>query len=84
MAGCGWEDNGWGRGMLGPLLYFQTSGAQRLRVQTGEDGLSIDQIVLSPDRYLTSSPGAIENDNTILIWPSIAGLSRWLRALTGR
>ena len=74
-----------GPGMLGPLLYFQTSGALRLRVQTGEDGLSIDQIVLSPDRYLTSSPGAIENDNTILIWPC----DRWIeplvaRALTGR
>ena len=70
-SGCGlsqwgWEDNGWGRGVLGPPIYFQASGPQRLRVQTREDGLSIDQIVLSPDRFLTRSPGALKNDTTIL------------------
>ena len=32
----------------------QTSGPQRLRIQSREDGLSIDQIVLSPERYLTN------------------------------
>jgi hypothetical protein len=69
LAGWGWEDNGWGRGVLGPQIFFQSTGPQRLRVQSREDGLSIDQIVLSPDRYLNSSPGALKNDTTILIRP---------------
>ena len=73
-SGCGvsnwgWEDNGWGRGAMGPQVFFQASGPQRLRIQTREDGLSIDQVVLSPDRYLNSSPGALKNDTTILIRP---------------
>ena len=60
-SGCGltgwaWQDNGWGRGLLGPAIYFAKSGAQTLRVQTREDGLSIDQIVLSPSTYLESAP----------------------------
>jgi hypothetical protein len=69
LSGWGWEDNGWGRGTLGPLIYFATGGQQRLRIQTREDGLSIDQIVLSPARYLTTAPGAVKNDRTILPRP---------------
>jgi endonuclease/exonuclease/phosphatase family metal-dependent hydrolase len=61
-VGCGlnerwaWQDNGWGRGVLGPHIYFAESGTQTLRVQTREDGLSIDQILLSPSNYLTTRP----------------------------
>ena len=66
LSGWGWEDTGWGRGVLGPVVYFAESGPQRMRIQTREDGLSIDQIVLSPERYLSSSPGATKNDTTIL------------------
>jgi hypothetical protein len=51
---------------LGPLVYFSTSGTQTIRVQLREDGLSIDQIVLSPQTYLNSSPGAFKNDTVIL------------------
>ena len=69
LSGWGWQDNGWGVGVRGPLIYFATSGVQRLRIQTREDGLSIDQIVLSPSRYLTASPGALKNDTTILVRP---------------
>ena len=66
LSGWGWQDNGWGTGVLGPLVYFSTSGSHTLRVQVREDGLSIDQIVLSPDTYLNSAPGAAKNDTTIL------------------
>jgi acid phosphatase len=66
LSGWGWQDNGWGPGVLGPLVYFASSGAQRIRVQVREDGLSIDQIVLSPVTWLNSAPGALKNDNTIL------------------
>jgi len=66
LQGWGWQDNGWGIGVLGPVIYFQTTGTQTLRVQTREDGLSIDQIVLSPSTYLNSSPGSLRNDTVIL------------------
>ena len=51
---------------MGPVIYFQNSGEHRLRVQSREDGLSIDQIVVSGGAYLTASPGAVRNDSTIL------------------
>ena len=66
LSGWGWQDNGWGVGVLGPLVYFGTTGTQKLRIQVREDGMSIDQIVLSPGTYLNSSPGAVKNDTTIL------------------
>ena len=66
IQGWGWQDNGWGVGVLGPQIFFQNTGQQTLRVQVREDGLSIDQIVLSPTTYLNSSPGALKNDTTIL------------------
>ena len=66
IAGWGWQDDGWGVGVLGPALYFAADGPQTIRVQAREDGLSIDQIVLSPVTYLTRAPGALKNDSTIL------------------
>ena len=64
VSGWGWQDNGYG--VMGPDIYFAAAGTQRLRVQTREDGFSIDQIVLSPSAHLQSSPGALKNDTTIL------------------
>jgi hypothetical protein len=66
VQGWGWNDNGYGSGVLGPTVVFATAGTQRIRIQTREDGLSIDQIVLSPGRYLNSAPGATKNDTTIV------------------
>jgi hypothetical protein len=66
VRGWGWQDNGYGPGVLGPLVYFAATGSQTLRIQTREDGLQIDQIVLSPSTYLSSAPGATKNDTTIL------------------
>ncbi|MGH7214213.1 MAG: Ig-like domain-containing protein [Tepidisphaeraceae bacterium] len=65
VSGWGWQDNGWGTNVLGSLLYFDGS-PQTIRVQTREDGLSIDQIVLSPDAYLTTAPGTLMGDVLIL------------------
>jgi hypothetical protein len=67
IAGWGWQDNGYGA--MGPLIYFGVSGAQRIRIQTREDGLSIDQVILSPETYLTRAPGALTNDTTIVAKP---------------
>jgi hypothetical protein len=66
LAGWGWEDNGWGTGVLGPVVYFATTGTQRIRIQNREDGLSIDQIVLSAQRYLNTAPGPAKSDATIV------------------
>ena len=66
MAGWGWADNGYGAGVLGPEIYFATDGPQIMRVQTREDGLGIDQIVLSSARYITASPGSMTGDDVIL------------------
>ena len=51
---------------MGPLVYFATTGSQRIRIQTREDGLSIDQIVLSAARYRAFSPGTTKNDTVIV------------------
>jgi hypothetical protein len=66
LQGWGWQDNGWGAGVLGPLVYFSNTGTQTIRVQVREDGLMIDQMVLSPQLYLFASPGALKNDTRIL------------------
>jgi hypothetical protein len=71
LSNWGWEDNGWGVGVAGPRIYFATTGQQTIRIQTREDGLSIDQVVLSGERYLTNPPGPTKNDTTIL--PKTAG-----------
>ena len=66
MSGWGWQDNGWGIDTLGPVVYFEADGPQTIRVQTREDGLSIDQIALSSGTYLNTSRGALKNDITFL------------------
>jgi hypothetical protein len=72
LSGWGWEDDGWGaRDRPGILIRFPAGGRQRIRLQTREDGFSIDQVVLSAEKYLTSRPGSAKNDATILpstIW----------------
>ena len=69
-SGCGvmgwrWQDNGYGVNVLGPAMYF-TEGSQRIRMQGREDGISIDEVVLSPALYLDRSPGSTKNDATIV------------------
>jgi hypothetical protein len=72
-SGCGdskwgWRDEAWGqRGAIGTLtLRFPAGGLQTVRLQTREDGVSIDQIVLSAERFVSTRPGAVKNDTTIL------------------
>jgi hypothetical protein len=66
ISGWGWQDNGFGSGVSGDLLRFSSTGTHTLRIQAREDGISIDQIVLSPETFLTTAPGARQNDTTIL------------------
>ena len=57
LQGWGWADNAYGAGALGPLVCFAVSGPQRMRIQMREDGLGIDQVVLSAQTYLTTLAG---------------------------
>jgi hypothetical protein len=67
VSGWGWEDDGWGApNRHGVLLRFPGGGPQLIRIQPREDGVSIDQIVLSAEKYLTTRPGAAKNDSTML------------------
>jgi hypothetical protein len=45
---------------------FAAGGTQTLRIQVREDGVQVDQIVLSPTTYLESPPGPETNDSTIV------------------
>ena len=45
---------------------FANGGTHTLRVQVREDGVQLDQIVLSPSTYLTHAPGQVSADLTIV------------------
>jgi hypothetical protein len=62
LAGWGWNDNAYNIGEVPPMVYFSTSGAQKLRIQAREDGYQIDQIMLSPVKYISARPGLLKND----------------------
>jgi hypothetical protein len=68
LSGWGWRDQRWGPTLTSQpvLLRFPQGGTQYLVIQSREDGLSIDQIVLSSEKYVTMRPGADKNDATIL------------------
>jgi hypothetical protein len=72
VSGWGWQDNGYGVNVMGEPLYFDGT-PQTVRVQVREDGLSIDQIVLSAAQFLAASPGSLKNDTTILPETQAAG-----------
>ena len=67
LSGWGWQDNGWGVGVRGPLGYVAGNGAQPLRIQTREDGHRSDRAVSKSltDRF----SGSLKDDNTILTSP---------------
>jgi hypothetical protein len=47
-------------------LVFAAGGTQTLRVQTREDGVQLDQIIISPVNYRSSSPGS-QTDDTVIV-----------------
>jgi hypothetical protein len=67
--------NGWGWGNSAYWLtqpatvVFPTGGPQTLRVQIREDGVQLDQIVLSHVTYLGEAPGPATNDSKIVPKP---------------
>ena len=69
VAGWGWQDNGSWTGQSARLR-FASSGSHTARVQVREDGVDVDQMVLSPLQWLSNPPGAVRNDATIVPKPS--------------
>lgn len=64
-AGWGWQNRAYWESDTGEV-WFQASGPQILRIQIREDGVAVDQVVLSPTRYLASPPGPPTGDGTIV------------------
>jgi hypothetical protein len=70
LSGWGWQDGAYWLTQT-TTIAFATGGSHTLRIQTREDGVSIDQVVLSPATYLTTAPGALANDATIVPKPVV-------------
>jgi hypothetical protein len=66
VSGWGWGDDGWGAPNVNGVMLRFSAGFQSMTIQTREDGVSIDQVVLSSNKYATTSPGPAKNDATIL------------------
>jgi hypothetical protein len=67
LSGWGWRDNDWCEPEGddgGGTVFFSRSGRQTIRIQTREDGISIDQILFSTTRG--QPPGPTKDDKTIL------------------
>jgi hypothetical protein len=65
LSGWGWQDAAWFTGQTGAVT-FATTGVQTIRLQTREDGVRVDQVVISPDDFLAVPPGAANADSTIV------------------
>ncbi len=64
----GWQDGAYWLSQA-TTMTFPTSGTHTLRIQTREDGLELDQIVLSAVTYFNSAPGPVGGDSTIVPKP---------------
>jgi hypothetical protein len=65
LNGWGWQNGAYWFSQPATVT-FTGSGPHTLRIQVREDGVQIDQIVLSPNTYLSVPPGPPTNDSTIL------------------
>lgn len=64
VAGWGWADADYG-GLAAPI-YFNQDGVQTIRIQQREDGLRIDQVVISAVTHFNGRPGSLKHDNTVV------------------
>lgn len=68
VSGWGWQNRAYWLADTS-LLRFATAGPHTIRISVREDGVQIDQIVLSPSRFLSNAPGALRNDTVIVPRP---------------
>ena len=72
VSGWGWQDKAYWLSQLSTIK-FPSTGTHTVRVQTREDGVEVDQIVLSPSLYMSSAPGGVSGDGTIVAKPGSTG-----------
>jgi hypothetical protein len=65
LAGWGWTNSAYWE-TQDTTVKFAGGGTHVIRIQTREDGVAFDQVVLSPVTYFNSSPGQAQNDSTIV------------------
>jgi hypothetical protein len=65
LGGWGWQNMAYWLSQA-TTVTFPTTGSHTLRIQVREDGVQFDQIVLSPSQYLSTAPGGVSNDSTIV------------------
>src|SRR5215475_1822676 len=66
LDGWGWQD-----GAYWLTQVTTASGTHTIRIQTREDGVQFDQIVMSPATYLAGAPGPATRDHTIVAKPAV-------------
>src|SRR5439155_8882464 len=62
VRGWGWQDGAYWLSQTTTIKYA-TSGPHTIRVQVREDGVSVDEIVVSSSRFATAAPGGPTNDS---------------------
>lgn len=65
VSGWGWSGHAWWASQA-LAIEFPSDGPHTIRIQTREDGVEIDQIVVSSSSYVNASPGSSRDDSTIL------------------
>jgi hypothetical protein len=65
VSGWGWQNTAYWLSQA-TTVTFASSGTHTMRIQVREDGVQLDQIVLSPVKYRTAAPGGLKNDATIV------------------
>jgi hypothetical protein len=65
VSGWGWSNSAYWLTQT-TVVTFPTDGTQKMRIQTREDGVEIDHVVLSPAMFMSAPPGSPTNDTTIV------------------
>jgi hypothetical protein len=68
LFGWGWQNGAYWISQP-TTMRFAASGTHTMRIQVREDGVQLDQIVLSPVKFLNAPPGRVTNDSTIVQKP---------------
>ena len=83
VRGWGWQDGAYWLSQTTTIKYA-TSGPHTIRVQVREDGVSVDEIVVSSSRFATAAPGGPTNDSNHFVAGSSVPPSGDARSLATR
>jgi hypothetical protein len=66
ISSWGWRNTTWWLDQQDTVVRFASSAPQRIRIQTREDGVEVDQVVLSPMTYFNEAPGSVTDDSVVV------------------